>query len=115
MLSNTSTPWAPWYVIPADHKWFARLCSAAVLAHALIGIEPQYPEVSGKQREQLLIIKGELEAQAPKGAPADPFAAKEAKETKEAKARARKKAEANAEANAEADGGMKSPGRIVAE
>jgi PPK2 family polyphosphate:nucleotide phosphotransferase len=105
MLSNTSTPWAPWYVIPADRKWFARLCSAAVLAHALIGIEPQYPEVSGKQREQLLIFKGELEAQAPKGAPADPFAAKEAKEAKEAKARARK----NAEANAEADGGMKSP------
>jgi hypothetical protein len=78
-----------------------------VLAHALIGINPQYPEVSGKQREQLLIIKGELEAQAPTGAPADPFAAKEAKE---AKARARK----NAKANAEADGGMKSPSRTAA-
>lgn len=28
MLSATSTEWAPWYVIPADHKWFARLCAA---------------------------------------------------------------------------------------
>ncbi len=46
MLSATSTPWAPWYVIPADHKWFARLCAAAVLVHTLIDIDPQYPEVS---------------------------------------------------------------------
>ena len=79
MLSATSTPWAPWYVIPADHKWFARICAAAVLAHTLVGIDPRYPVVSAERREQLLVIKGELESQAPKGAPADPFAAKEAK------------------------------------
>jgi PPK2 family polyphosphate:nucleotide phosphotransferase len=104
MLSATSTPWAPWYVIPADRKWFARLCSAAVLAHALINIQPQYPEVSGERRERLLVIKGELEAQAPKGAPADPFAAKQAK------ANARKKAKADAAA----DGGPKSPSPMAA-
>jgi PPK2 family polyphosphate:nucleotide phosphotransferase len=87
MLSATSTRWAPWYVIPADHKWFARLCAAAVLVHTLIGIDPQYPEVSAEQREQLLGVKKELEAQAPGGAAADPFAAKETKatETKPAK------------------------------
>jgi PPK2 family polyphosphate:nucleotide phosphotransferase len=79
MLSATSTSWAPWYVIPADHKWFARICAAAVLTHALIDIDPRYPEVSAERREQLLLVKGELEAQAPKGAPADPFAAKQAK------------------------------------
>ena len=88
MLSATSTSWAPWYVIPADHKWFARICAAAVLTHALIDIDPQYPKVSAEQREQLLVVKGELEAQAPEGAAADPFAAKRAKE----KAKARKKA-----------------------
>jgi PPK2 family polyphosphate:nucleotide phosphotransferase len=93
MLSATSTPWAPWYVIPADHKWFARLCAAAVLAHTLIGIEPQYPRVSAERREQLLLVKGELEAQAPKGAPADPFAARHAR------ARAREDAKASAEAS----------------
>ena len=46
MLSATSTEQAPWYVIPADHKWFARICAAAVLAHTLIEIDPQYPTVT---------------------------------------------------------------------
>src|SRR6201986_3002140 len=45
MLSATSTKWAPWYVIPADHKWCARICAAAVLVHPRINIEPRYPEV----------------------------------------------------------------------
>jgi PPK2 family polyphosphate:nucleotide phosphotransferase len=88
MLSATSTSWAPWYVIPADHKWFARMCAAAVLAHALIDIDPQYPQVSAERREQLLVVKGELEAQAPDGAPADPFAAKRAKKKAKKKAQA---------------------------
>jgi PPK2 family polyphosphate:nucleotide phosphotransferase len=75
MLSATSTPWAPWYVIPADRKWFARICAAAVLAHTLIDIDPKYPTVSKATRQDLLTVKRELEAQAPKGAPADPYAA----------------------------------------
>ena len=75
MLSATSTPWAPWYVIPADRKWFARICVGVVLAHTLMEIDPQYPQVSTDAREDLLTAKRELEAQAPKGAPADPYAA----------------------------------------
>jgi PPK2 family polyphosphate:nucleotide phosphotransferase len=43
MLSHTSTEWAPWYVIPADHKWFARIATAAVLVQALVDIDPQFP------------------------------------------------------------------------
>lgn len=78
MLSATSTRWAPWYVIPADHKWFARICAGAILAHTLIAIDPHYPVVSAERRKQLLTVKRELEEQAPAGAPADPFAAKEA-------------------------------------
>ena len=46
MLSATSTGWAPWSVIPADRKWFARICAAAVLVHMLIQIDPQHPTVS---------------------------------------------------------------------
>ena len=69
MLSATSTSWAPWYVIPADRKWFARICAAAVLAHTLIGIDPRYPEVTADRRADLLVVKGELEAEAPKGVP----------------------------------------------
>ncbi len=82
MLSATSTHWAPWYVIPADHKWFARTCAAAVLAHTLIGIDPRYPEVSERTRRELAVVKQELEKEAPKGAPADPYAAASARNGK---------------------------------
>ena len=43
MLSHTSTEWAPWYVIPADRKWFGRVGAAAVLVHALMEIDPRFP------------------------------------------------------------------------
>jgi len=66
MLSATSTEWAPWYVIPADHKWFARICASAVLAHTLITIDPQYPTVSPEQQQALAAAKVQLEAEAPK-------------------------------------------------
>jgi polyphosphate kinase 2 (PPK2 family) len=96
MLSATSTAWAPWYVIPADHKWFARLCAAAILVDTLMSIEPRYPEVSEERGRELLLIRSELEAQAPKGAAVDPFAAeqaaKQAKAGKQAKAKAGEKA-----------------------
>jgi PPK2 family polyphosphate:nucleotide phosphotransferase len=73
MLSQTSTAWAPWYVIPADRKWFARLGAAAVLVHALMEIDPRFPPFSRQQREALLETKKRLEEQAPKGTPGDPF------------------------------------------
>ena len=73
MLSNTSTEWAPWWVIPADRKWFMRIAAAAVIGQTLIKINPDYPRVSDEQRRQLLEVKSELEAQAPKGAAPDPF------------------------------------------
>src|SRR5215217_1648106 len=63
MLSATSTKWAPWYVIPADRKWFARICVSAVLAHTLIQIDPQYPVVSEEARERLQAARVELEAE----------------------------------------------------
>ena len=75
LLSRTSTAWAPWYVIPADRKWFARICVSAVLAHTLIRIDPQYPKVSTKARKELHAARLELEAEAPKGAKADPYEA----------------------------------------
>jgi hypothetical protein len=82
MLSNTSTPWAPWYVIPADRKWFSRLGAAAVLVNALMELDPQFPVVDAEQRGALGEIKVELEAQAPKGAAADPFEAKQRAKSK---------------------------------
>ncbi|MCX4821055.1 polyphosphate kinase 2 family protein [Streptomyces sp. NBC_01142] len=76
MLSATSTPWAPWYVVPADRKWFARICTAAVLAHTLMDIDPHYPVVGKETRKDLRAARQELEAEAPEGAPADPYAAR---------------------------------------
>jgi PPK2 family polyphosphate:nucleotide phosphotransferase len=65
MLSATNTEHAPWYVIPADHKWFMRVAVGAVLVNTLLEIDPQYPTVSDEVRDSLMSCKEELEAQAP--------------------------------------------------
>ncbi|MFL6160794.1 MAG: PPK2 family polyphosphate kinase [Jatrophihabitantaceae bacterium] len=75
MLSHTSTRHAPWYVIPADHKWFERIAAAAVLVKALAEIDPQYPDVGESAHQSLLAAKADLEGQAGHGVPADPFQA----------------------------------------
>jgi PPK2 family polyphosphate:nucleotide phosphotransferase len=87
MLSHTSTKWAPWYVIPADRKWFARIASAVVLANALIELDPQYPTVGSAARKELAKAKAALLAQAPEGAPADPFEERVARKRRKAKRR----------------------------
>ncbi|MGO9955818.1 MAG: polyphosphate kinase 2 family protein [Solirubrobacteraceae bacterium] len=75
MLTHTSTAHAPWFVIPADHKWFARIAVGAVIADALVKLDPRYPTISDEARIALLQARAELEAQAPPGAPPDPFEA----------------------------------------
>ncbi len=72
MLTHTSTEWAPWYVIPADRKWFARIAVACVLVNVLMEIDPHYPRVDSEQRRTLLTVKEHLESEAPRGAAADP-------------------------------------------
>jgi hypothetical protein len=59
-------------VVPADRKWFARICVSAVLAHTLSQIDPQFPVLSDADRSQLQVAKAALEAEAPKGVAADP-------------------------------------------
>ena len=66
MLSHTSTESAPWFVIPADHKWFAHIAVGAVLAKTLLDINPRYPTVEPKAREELLAARAGLEAEEPK-------------------------------------------------
>lgn len=53
MLNKTSTKKSPWYVIPADHKWFTRLAVAGVIIYQMQLMNPQYPEMSSSQREKL--------------------------------------------------------------
>jgi len=65
MLSHTSTKWAPWYVIPADHKWFAHIAVGSAIVRTLMEIDPQYPEVSARTRRELKQVRVELESEAP--------------------------------------------------
>jgi PPK2 family polyphosphate:nucleotide phosphotransferase len=44
MLERCSTPFAPWYVIPADRKWYRNVAVAAIVADALERMDPQFPE-----------------------------------------------------------------------
>jgi hypothetical protein len=45
VFRRTSTEVAPWYVIPADHKWYARLAITEILAQTLIEMDPEWPSV----------------------------------------------------------------------
>jgi PPK2 family polyphosphate:nucleotide phosphotransferase len=53
MIRNTSTPEAPWYVLPADNKWFTRLAAAAALVEALDRLKLEYPKVTGEALKEL--------------------------------------------------------------
>jgi len=53
MLAATSTPWAPWHVVPADHKWVTRLLVAEALIGGLEGLGPSFPALSREQRAAL--------------------------------------------------------------
>jgi PPK2 family polyphosphate:nucleotide phosphotransferase len=63
MLSQTSTQWAPWYILPADHKWFSHLATAAVLVMALNKINPSYPPPNPAEKTQMAHARGELVAE----------------------------------------------------
>jgi polyphosphate kinase 2 (PPK2 family) len=63
MLSATSTDHAPWYVLPADDKWFTRLCLAAVIYFEFEKLGLTYPQVSKEQLARLEAVKKELLAE----------------------------------------------------
>ena len=64
MIRHTSTPEAPWYVIPADHKWFARLVVAAAMVDALEGLDLRFPTVGQDELKEMQRIRKSLEAEA---------------------------------------------------
>jgi PPK2 family polyphosphate:nucleotide phosphotransferase len=61
VLTHTSTEHAPWHVLPADHKWFSRICAAAAIAQTLIDIDPRYPVSDAATRQELQQARAELE------------------------------------------------------
>jgi PPK2 family polyphosphate:nucleotide phosphotransferase len=61
MIEATSTEWAPWHVIPADHKWFMRMAVADVVVEALEELELRYPKLDDAKRQELAEARKLLE------------------------------------------------------
>ncbi|HTS08867.1 MAG TPA: polyphosphate kinase 2 family protein [Candidatus Eisenbacteria bacterium] len=57
MIRNTSTKHAPWYVVPADNKWFTRLVISTVIVDTLESLKLQFPKVDGVKRKELEAAK----------------------------------------------------------
>jgi PPK2 family polyphosphate:nucleotide phosphotransferase len=61
LIQHTASPEAPWYVIPADHKWFAHMAVSAAIIHALKGLNLEFPEVDKTRRKALEAARETLE------------------------------------------------------
>ena len=60
MINQTSKPWAPWYVIPADNKPYMRLQVANIVLKSLYALKPRYPEVPDMHEKTLAKLRAEL-------------------------------------------------------
>jgi len=65
MIQETATKESPWYVVPADNKWFTRVVVAAAVIDALSSLDLAYPEVGEKQLKELAAAKKKLLAKGP--------------------------------------------------
>jgi hypothetical protein len=63
MIQHTASQDAPWYVVPADHKWFTRLVVAAAVIDSLLSLDLHYPEMSASDRQELEQARRELESE----------------------------------------------------
>ena len=59
-IRHTAKPFAPWYVVPADHKWFTRLVVAAAIIHALSDLKLAYPKLDAARRRELRLARRDL-------------------------------------------------------
>ena len=59
-LGETSTKWAPWYVVPADHKWVTRAVVAGIVTAAIRGLDLKYPELTEDDRTRLAESRQQL-------------------------------------------------------
>jgi hypothetical protein len=62
-ITATSTKYAPWYIIPADNKWFARLAIASIIYRAFDKLDLHYPTVTEAQKVELQKAKAQLLAE----------------------------------------------------
>ena len=63
VIRATATPWAPWYVIPADRKWFARLVISHVVIDTIKALDPTFPKVDPQLRDDFRVAKALLEGE----------------------------------------------------
>jgi hypothetical protein len=63
MIRHTATPHAPWFVVPADNKWFTRVVVAAAVADAMADLELAYPTVDAAKKQELQKVRAALEAE----------------------------------------------------
>jgi PPK2 family polyphosphate:nucleotide phosphotransferase len=61
MIAHTATRQAPWYVVPADNKWYTRAVVAAAIVHTLEELKLSYPKVDAEKRKQLQAARISLE------------------------------------------------------
>jgi PPK2 family polyphosphate:nucleotide phosphotransferase len=62
-ITATSTPWAPWYVVPADRKWLMQAIVASILVDAIESLDLRWPAVSDEQRRANLEARRRLESE----------------------------------------------------
>jgi PPK2 family polyphosphate:nucleotide phosphotransferase len=63
MIEHTAAPHAPWYVVPADNKWFTRLLVSQAIVETLKSMKLSYPKVAGKEKAALEEARRELESE----------------------------------------------------
>ena len=62
-IRATARPWAPWYVVPADNKWFTRLVVAGAIIDAMEGLGLRYPEVGDAKKKELAAARKLLQTE----------------------------------------------------
>lgn len=60
-INKTSTPESPWYVVPADHKWYMRYVVSEILCNTLVDMDPHYPEVTKERLGKFEQLKESIE------------------------------------------------------
>ncbi len=60
MIAATSTEWAPWHVIPADHKWVTRAMVAKIVTQSIRGLSLEYPKITAEQKLALEECRAKL-------------------------------------------------------
>jgi len=63
MIQHTATEYAPWYVVPADNKWFTRIVVAQAVVDALKGMKLKYPKVTSEEKAALAAARKQLESE----------------------------------------------------